>query len=399
MARTRRKKKNKIKLAVAISLISLLGLMVVVLIGGGALLLTVYGQLNYQEVGDSAMDTDFMEAEAALQNGVPLDTILKDPNYQFTLEDVNLLKDRYMDWLQSLTGEADSDPNNTLDQWKNPPADEPLPPEAEKLINILCLGTDERTAGRRGRTDTIIMMTINTEKKTITMTSFLRDTYIKLAGTNSYNKLNAAYVYGGVGGVQDTLYEYFDLEFDNYAQVNFNSFADVVDVLGGIDIEMSAKEIANLKKTTEKLDKETAFDPDKCRVEGTENTYHLDGRLTLLYCRDRKANDDGQGDGDFGRTDRQRRVLAKLIEKAQSMSIGQLRELITVVLPMITTDLTVTDCMNLLASVGTSYTSYKIQTHHMPAGGTYNYARVNGASVLSVDFEKNKELLHALIFD
>jgi anionic cell wall polymer biosynthesis LytR-Cps2A-Psr (LCP) family protein len=106
----------------------------------------------------------------------------------------------------------------------------------------------------------------------------------------------------------------------------------------------------------------------------------------------------GQGDGDFGRTERQRRVLKKIIEKAQSMSYGELIDFIPVVLPMVTTDLTVADCTNLLASVGTSYKSYQINIFRVPANGTWSYERINGVSVLGVNFAENKKLLHELLF-
>ncbi len=393
-------KKNiskKLKLAIVISMLTLMGLLLVVLIGGGIYAISLYNQMTYEEIDGETFDKDFMEASLAMQNGVPLDTILKDPYFRFSLQDVEDLKTQYNEWLLSLDGSVTSDSNQTLDLWKDPPADEPLPEEAAKLINILCLGTDGRSGSTRGRADVMMMITVNTEDKTITITSFLRDMYLKLAGTETYNKLNAAYLFGGVSGVQDTLYSYFALEFDNYARVDFAAFEQVIDTLGGVEVELSAKEIKNLSKEYD-WDTGDPFDPDEHRVEGTENIYLLDGTYALRLCRDRYANDDGQGDGDFGRTSRQRRVLAAAIEKAQSMSFGQLMELIPVVLPMVTTDLTVTDCVNLLASVGTSYTSYKIQTCRVPASGTYNYATINGTSVLSVDFEKNKQLLHSLIF-
>ncbi len=396
--KSRKKNKSKIKLISIISMLSLLGLLLVALIGGGVILVSMYNQMNYQELDDSGLDEDFMEATLSMQQGVPLDTILKNPDYRFTLQDISDLKLQYSEWLESQTGQADSDPNNTVNNWKDPPPSEPLPEDAAELINILCLGTDERSAGARGRTDTIMMITVNTKKKTITMTSFLRDVYLKLSGTNNYNKLNAAYVFGGVKGVQDTLYDYFDLKFDNYAQVNFSSFEKVINAIGGIDIELTDKEVKNLVSHTA-LDGGKTFVPEENLVEGTTNVYHLNGKYALRLCRDRYANDSGQGDGDFGRADRQRRVLSKVIEKAQSMSFGQLMDLIPVVLPMITTDMTISDCVNLLASVGTSYSSYKIQTCFVPAKGTYNYARVDGMSILSVDFEKNKKMLHSLIFD
>ncbi len=394
---TKMKKKSKLKLAAVISLLSVMGLIVVALIGGGVILLNWYSQMNYQEIGEDTMDQNFLNASIALQNGVPLDVILKDPSSRFTLQEIEDLQYLYMEWLNSQSGLADYGPNNTLDLEKDPPPNEPLPEEAKDLINILCLGTDERVEGAKGRTDTIMMITVNTKKRTITMNSFLRDVYIKLAGTNRYDKLNAAYVYGGVGGVRDTLYDYFNLKFDNYAQVNFNSFEKVIDAIGGIDIELSAKEVSNLVKHTG-LDAGKTFVPEDHLVAGTKNTYHLNGKYALRLCRDRYANDNAQGDGDFGRTERQRRVLTKVIEKAQTMSIGQLMDLIPIVLPMITTDMSIADCTSLLASVGTSYSSYTIQTCHVPAKGTWSYAKVNGASVLSVDFEKNKKMVHALVF-
>lgn len=391
------KKTKKLKLAVVISMLTLLGLLLVALIGGGIVALSLYNQMTYEDLEGETLDQDFMEATLALQNGVPLDTILKDPYYRFTLQDIEDLKTQYNDWLLSLDGTNTSGSNNTLELEKDPPPDEPLPEEAAKLINILCLGTDSRSGSARGRADVMMMITVNTEDKTITITSFLRDMYLKISGTEQYNKLNAAYLFGGVTGTQNTLSDYFGLEFDNYARVDFAAFQKVIDTLGGVEVELSPKEIKNLSKEYD-WDKGDPFDPEKHRVEGKENVYLLDGTYALRLCRDRYANDDGQGDGDFGRTSRQRRVLAAAIEKAQSMSFGQLMELIPVVLPMVTTDLTVTDCVNLLASVGTSYSSYKIQTCRVPASGTYSYGQVNGSSVLSVDFEKNKKMLHSLIF-
>ena len=393
-----KRKINQIRKAVVISLISLLALLLAVIIGVGAYALSLYSKMTFAEKGDSDINPSMAIAAELLESGVPLDQILKDEvNFRFTMQDINELKQYYMEWISSQTGDEDTDTSQTIDQWKDPPADEPLPEEAAKLINILLLGTDERVEGVRGRADVIIAVTINTERKTITLTSILRDTYLKLAGTDSYGKINSAYALGGVSAVQNTIYDYFGLEFDNYVRVNFGSFEKVIDAIGGIDMELSPKEISNLISHT-KLDGGEVFDPAKYKVEGTENTYHLKGKFALRYCRDRYANDAGQGDGDFGRTERQRRVLKKIIEKAQSRSFGELTDFIPVVLPMVTTDLTVADCTNLLASVGTSYKSYKINIFRVPANGTWSYERINGVSVLGVNFAENKKLLHELLF-
>lgn len=391
--RKKRKKGNtakKVVTAIALTFLAIL-LLAGLLFGGYAL--SLYNKMTIAPAGDATISKSKAEAAALLQTGVTLDEILKDEeHFRFTLDDIRELEYYYTEWLQSQTGEEDSSPEDLKDLQKDPPANEPLPPEAEKLINILVLGTDERKEGVRGRTDAILAVTINTENKTITVSSFMRDVYVKLSGTEKYNRLNAAYVFGGVGAVQNTIQDYFGLEFDNYAQVNFSSFEKVIDAIGGIEMELTAKEVENLIKHT-KLDGGKIFNPEEQKVEGTESTYRLNGKYALRFCRDRYT-----GNGDFGRTERQRKVLMKIVEKAQSMSFGELMQFIPEVLPLITTDLSVADCTQLLASVGTSYTSYKIQTFRVPADRTWKYATINKMSVLSVDFEENKRLLHQLLF-
>lgn len=389
----RSEKKSTVKKVVLTVTLSLVTVLLVAFAVAFGYAYSLYNKMTIAPVGDSTISQSKADAANMILNGATLDEILKDDvNFRFTLEDIRELEYYYLDLLQNQTVEEDSDSEIIVDLQKDPPPAEPLPPEAEKMINILVLGTDERKQGTRGRTDAILAVTINTEKKTITVTSFMRDTYVKLSGTESYNRLNAAYVFGGVGGLQNTLADYFGIGFDNYAQVNFTSFEQVIDAIGGIDMELTEKEVSNLIKHT-KLDGGVVFDPEKQKVEGTENTYHLNGKYALRFCRDRYT-----GSGDFGRTERQRKVLMKIVEKAQSLSFGELMEFIPVVLPLITTDLTVADCTKLLASVGTSYSSYKIQTFRVPADKTWSYARINGMSVLSVDFEKNKQLLHELLF-
>ena len=393
-----KRKINRVRKAVVISLISLLALLLAAVIGVGVYALSLYNKMTYEKLDGSDINPSMALAAQMLESGVPLDQILKDEaNFKFTLQDINQLKQYYMEWISSQTGAEDTDTSNTIDIWIDPPADEPLPEEAAKLINILVLGTDQRSNSVRGRADVIMMVTVNTEKKTITLTSILRDTWLKYSATGEEMKINSVYMLGGVSAVQNTIKDYFGLEFDNYVQVNFGSFENVVDILGGVDMELSEREIKNLIASTA-LDGGEIFDPVKQKVEGTANTYHLNGKFALRYVRDRHANDAGQGDGDFGRTERQRRVMKKLIEKAQSMSYGELMECIPVVLPMITTDLTVADCTNLLASVGTSYKSYTIQNFRVPANGTWSYETKKGQSVLGVNFAENKKLLHELLF-
>ena len=162
-------------------------------------------------------------------------------------------------------------PEDDIDKFKNlltpiptsatTPTPEPtaVPLKFDKTImNILLIGvenidpvTGESLTGKttsRGRTDSIVLLTINSEDKTIKLTSFMRDCYVSIPGKES-NRINAAYAKGGVALLYDTLKENFGIVPDNYALVNFEDFRTIVDSLGGIDIKLSKKEADYLNKT------------------------------------------------------------------------------------------------------------------------------------------------------
>lgn len=111
-------------------------------------------------------------------------------------------------------------------------------------INILLIGQDARSGETRARSDSMILLTFDTDKKTVTMTSFLRDLYVKIPGYQD-NKLNAAYAFGGMPLLNKTLEVNFGVQVDGNVEVNFSRFAEVIDLLGGVDMELRQDE-ANL---------------------------------------------------------------------------------------------------------------------------------------------------------
>ncbi len=245
--------------------------------------------------------------------------------------------------------------------------------EDKNVYNILLLGNDTRGTGMNERTDVMLLVSINTSTKQITMTSFLRDIYIYIPGYYS-QRLNAANVFGGPGLTIDTIEQNFGISIDNYAQVNFIAFVDIIDTLGGVDVYLSAAEAQVVG----------------CGYDAGD--YHLNGDQALAYCRIRYL------DSDFGRTQRQQKVLTSLWTAVKDdLSLSTATSIMQTVLPQVTTDLSQADCLN-LALIATQIGNYSLSTQQVPTSGTYYLTMINGMSVLRVDFDANKSMLLSSIY-
>lgn len=262
------------------------------------------------------------------------------------------------------------------------------------VMNILLLGSDTRAAGKAstGRTDSIIMLSINPDSKRIVMTSFMRDMYVKIPGYSS-NRINVPYLLGGAPLLEKVIESNFGLPTDRYVTVDFYCFMDIVNIFGGIDQELSAEEIRDMQRIIQEMNELTG------EARGTDllpsssaGTYHLNGKQALAYARSRYSSG-----GDSGRTQRQRNVLALLFEKAKGLNLIQLHELMETVLPSITTDMTKGEIISLLLKSKT-YLSYELVSNRVPADGTGYNTMINEASVISVDFAANRKILADLIY-
>lgn len=260
----------------------------------------------------------------------------------------------------------------------------------DTVLNIMLVGQDISTEGgnRRGRTDTMILCTINSKTKTITFTSFLRDIYVKLPDFDGkqwgYNRLNANYVFGGAEMLDLCMQMNFGIDPDHFVEVDFDAFAAIVDVLGGVDIELTEKEAWYMGLG------------DRSRVYEA-GLQHLNGRSALRYARIREI------DGDFQRTHRQRKVINILLEKLKKMTPAQLHELLSTTLPYLTTDMTNDEITKYALSLIPMVGELKVQNFRVPADGTYYHANKGTAekpkSVIVVDLEANREELRKLLGD
>ncbi|HIT34504.1 MAG TPA: LCP family protein [Candidatus Faecousia intestinigallinarum] len=240
---------------------------------------------------------------------------------------------------------------------------------AENITNILLIGRDS------GRSDAMILASFNKSNKTLTLTSFLRDMYVYIPDRGN-DKLNHSYAYGGVELLNDTIAYNFGIEIDGNVVVGFDSFEDVIDAIGGVDVELTWEEIDHLGGQGISLSQDS------------NGLTHLDGRAALAYSRIRYL------DSDFGRTNRQRNVLEAILNKAKSMSIAEMNDMLMELLPIVSTDLSDAEIIGYALELFPMLLDCKVVSQQIPADGTWYNASQGGMAVLIVDFEENRKILH-----
>ena len=255
--------------------------------------------------------------------------------------------------------------------------------QSKDVTNILLLGIDRRTKDEASRADTMMLLSIDKQNKKLKLTSFLRDSYVDIPG-EGYAKLNAACTYGGSQLVVDTIEYNFKIKIDNYVYVDFEMFSQIVDKLGGVDVEVTQKE-ADFMASGKHGAPETP-------VHLTEGVNTLDGYSALWYCRIRYL------DSDFFRTQRQRKVVASMVSKAKQTSVSDLITIVEEVMPLVQTGFTKSEIKKIaLGAVG--YLNYDIEQQQIPAEGTWKSSTTkSGAYILSFDIDENAKLLYDFIY-
>ncbi len=250
------------------------------------------------------------------------------------------------------------------------PTVEPI--DHSPLMNILIVGQDQKPEDTtRQRSDVMLLCSYNTQTNEVHITSFLRDLYVKLPGGYSHNKLNAAYHFGGFKLLYQTLLDNFGVKIDGGIEVDFNGFVDIVDLLGGVDMYLTAEEAPYVSSTA------------------TEGVNHLNGRKALNYARTRKTDDD------FGRTERQRKMLVALFEKVRHADLDTINELINTALSMVKTDMTDETIASLIAALLPKISTLEITTHCVPSKGNFMYGYARGMQVLIPDNKKIRDTIEA----
>lgn len=262
----------------------------------------------------------------------------------------------------------------------------------EDVINILLIGEEAIQDNGRGRSDSMMIASINQVEKTLSLTSILRDSYVKIPGYKN-NKLNSAYTFGGGVLLTQTIEENFGIQIDGYVRVNFDGFETIVDMLGGVNIELGVREAGYLQ-TTNYISKKKY----RTVVPGWNL---LNGNQALGYCRVRKVPTITGENNDYGRTYRQRAVLNAIFDKFKTKNPVEMVKIANSLMDYVTTNLTTTEMVTFITTAAYQGTT-ELRTFRIPADNTFQaedrYCGGSVGDVLTLDFEENIRLLREFIY-
>lgn len=261
------------------------------------------------------------------------------------------------------------------------------------VLNVMLFGADQY--GNQGLSDTMILLSIDNRHEKIKMTSFLRDTYISIPGYYA-TKLNAAYSLGGAELSIATIEANYGVQIDRYAIVNFETFKEIVDIMGGVDVELTQQEIYYINDQIAQNGQSEYLSPDT--VEGI---VHLNGQQALWYARNRGGYVNGTeyGGSDWDRVERQRKFLNAVIDELKDASLTEIVQIVNAVGPSITTNLKNSEITTLVSGALT-YLSYDIEQLSVPTDGTWGYGYNEAGSVILVnDWNKARYDLAKFIYE
>ena len=230
----------------------------------------------------------------------------------------------------------------------------------------------------------MILCSINAQTDSVTMVSFLRDLYLPIPGHGS-SRLNAAYSWGGVELLNKTLAQNFDVPIDGNIEIDFYDFMDLIDYLGGVEVELTQKEANYLNENGNwGVEKDAQWNL-------SEGRHLLTGSQALAYSRIRYI------DSDFVRTERQRTVLTQVMGKLNELSWSQLSEALEMLLANSSMSFSSEELFFYTLGFYPVLTDGEIVTGRVPADGTWKYATVSGMSIIKADAEANKAYLRELL--
>lgn len=261
----------------------------------------------------------------------------------------------------------------------------------KNVINILLVGSDHGAIkGDHGRSDSIMIATVNFKTKELKLTSLMRDMYVEIPG-HGHNKLNAAYAFGGVELLYQTIAKNFGIKIDNYCVVDFSTFEKVINKVGGVEISLEEKE-AKYLNTTNYISKKKYRN-----VKVGKQT--LNGNQALGYARVRYVVSKKYGDGDFGRTGRQRAVLQAALNKVLQQSPTKIADIALDSLADVSTDMSAKYLKSLVLKVVQMGTT-EIDQMRVPLEGTYKMGRAqSNMFVFFINFSANKAAMNYFLFD
>lgn len=255
-----------------------------------------------------------------------------------------------------------------------------------KPLHVLLIGVDASAGDARGRSDTMMLASIDPAGRRIKLVSFLRDLYVPIRGVGK-TRLNAAYHYGGEALLKETLEKNFQVRIDRTVTVRFSVLAELVDQLGGIEVEITEKEREHLNEIIADYNSDYGLSGGWIQQSGKQL---LDGRQALCYSRIRQI------DSDFQRASRQQTVISAMLKKLSAMSKWELIRLAVKNLNRVETDVGLGD-LTTLAPMMTQLGDAQIETARVPFDGAFSEETVNGMMVLTPKMDVCQRKLEAFL--
>ena len=267
---------------------------------------------------------------------------------------------------------------------------------------IALVGIDSRDDKLKSdwNSDTMIIASINNDTKKVKLVSVYRDTYLRIGedseGNGQYDKANAAYKKGGPEQFLSMLNTNLDLNVTDFVSVDFQAVAEAVELLGGIDVELKEEEVVHLNNYCVETSEETGKsytpvelpDPKPEDEEAIVDTYHLNGVQATSYCRIRYT-----ASLDMGRTERQRRVIQMIVDKAKKAGLSTIFDIMDQVFPMVKTSVSKTEILKMIpAMIGYSID----ETTGFP--NDYKFAQVKGSVIVPTTLESNVLKMHQFLY-
>ncbi len=275
----------------------------------------------------------------------------------------------------------------------------------EDWLNVLLLGTDERTLSESARTDAMMICSINRTTGQVKLASIMRDLAVEYKDIGEYNgtyRINAANYFGGPNLAMKTVNELFQMNIQHYVMINFFGFGIIAQRLGGVEVDISEAEMNKINEDIKKQYKmawlagytEDAFDPEQTTLDHYGENIHLNGNQTLAYARIRHL--DG---GDYTRTTRQQTVLKKLLEKTKKLGMLELVQLGNDMFSMVKTNMELEDIFK-VATIVINNGLPDIDTMRLPIAKSYKEEVRNEEGMLyDCDFATNATTLYDFIYE
>lgn len=277
-------------------------------------------------------------------------------------------------------------------QVKNELLDEETQEQLKGYTDIALFGLDNRETGNyaNGNSDVMIVVSINNDTKELSMVSVYRDTYLDVSAKGAdakFRKANAAYAYGGAEQAIFMLNNSLDLDIDEYISFDFEAVADAIDVLGGVEIELTSAEVKYINDYIKETNDIVGGDSKTISSPGVQT---LDGVQAVAYTRIRYTSG-----GDFKRAERQRIVIAAALEKAKSCDLKTLNQLVDVVFPEIETSMSAVTMLQMASAL----MEYDLsESYGFPFDRTTMEHPTKGSIVIPCTLRSNVIELHKILY-